>query len=155
MDNILSENNKDIIIYKLHGSLNKNLKSKSKNKTHKLFNNINKPRNLTTLHITKKDSEETLNLIEKIQKVKPDLKLPAVQIAYVSNKFEKNILSNSKKGTYIKLKNKNNYFKNIGTPRNRGYFLRKGAGAILINYVINKMKEEGIKSILIHPSIEI
>ena len=153
MNNIHVKNNKEEIIYTLRGPLNSTLKSKLKNKTSKILNNSNNPRILSTLHITKKNSEETLDLVEKVKDIKPDLALPAVQLAYISNRFGINILTNSKEGTYIKLKNKKKYFKNIGNPtRNRGYFLRKGAGRILMNYMIEEMKKDGIKTILVHPS---
>ena len=155
MNNITSNNDKDKIIYILKGSLNTTLKSKMKNKTHKLLNNSNIPRKLTTLQITKEDSEETLDLIEKVKTVMPDLILPAVQIAYISNNLDRNILSNSKRGTYIKVENKNKYFKNIGNPislsSKSGYFLRKGAGSILMKHVIKDMNDKGIKTILVHP----
>jgi hypothetical protein len=146
----------DQIIYSLRGPLNSTLKSKLKNKASKILNNSNLPRILSTLIITNDDSEETHDLIEKVKTVKPDLLLPAVQLAFISNKFNTNILSNSKKGTYIKLKNKNNYFKNIGNPTetlsNRlEYFLRKGIGSKLIKYAIKDMKDRKIKSILLHP----
>jgi predicted acetyltransferase len=155
MNNIQSKNNKDKIIYTLRGPLNSTLKSKLKNKTSKLLNNSNISRVLSSLYITKDSSQETIELVNKIQTVKPDLNLPAVQLAYISNKLDTNIVSNPKEGTYIKIENKEKYFKNIGksiTFSNKsGYFLRKGVGSKLIYYVIKEMKEKGIKTIIVHP----
>jgi len=151
MNNIISYTKDNIINYILRGPLNKSLKTKLKNKTSKILNNYNIPRNLTTLQITNNDNDETKHIVNNIKLVKPDLKLPAVQLAFVSNKFETDILKNSRKGTYIKTTNKKKYFKNIGKPRNKGYFLRKGVGSKLINYVIKEMKEEDIKTILVYP----
>jgi hypothetical protein len=156
MNEITSKDYKEKIKYILRGALNTGLKSKMKNKTHKLLNNSNIPRNLSELNITKQDSEETLELIEKVKFVMPDLKMPVIQLSLVSNILNKNILTNSRKGTYIKVENKDKYFKNIGNPiksfsGNKGYFLRKGAASILIKHVIKEIKEQGINTILVHP----
>lgn len=153
MNTINIEENNNTIIYTLRGPLNSTLKSKLKNKTSKILNNSNIPRILSTLHVTDYNSEETIDIINKVKKIKPDLLLPAVQLAYISNRFSTNILTNSKEGTFIKMKNKSKHFKNIGSvTRNRGYFLRKGAGTILMNRIIKDMKNKGIKTILVHPS---
>ena len=79
--------------------------------------------------------------------VKPDLQAPAVQVAVLENRLNTNILTNSKTGTYIKEENKNKHFKNIGrittTFKRSGYFLRKGVGAKLLEYVIEEQKRAG------------
>jgi hypothetical protein len=157
MNHISFQDETNIIKYILRGPLNKTLKAKQKNKTQKILNNSHLERDLTKLYITKENAEDTITLIEKIQTIKPDIKVPAVQLSIIYNNLDTNILTNSKKGTYIKIGNKNNYFNNIGNPttsfsKRTGYFLRKGAGSILITHVIKEMKEKGIKTILVHPS---
>lgn len=146
----------DQIIYTLRGPLNSTLKSKLKNNASKILNNSDIKRNLTQLFVSKEDSEELNQLIKCVKSVKEDLKLPAIQFSIFFNKLNINILTNSKKGTYIKSINKNKYFENIGKQtvgisKKSGYFLRKGAGSILLNKIINKMKHKGIKTILVHP----
>ena len=155
MNTFTCEDKINYLKYKLKGPLNTTLRAKSKNKTHKLFNNFNKERNLTTLTVLKEDNEETIELINKIKYVKSDIQLPVAVISVVYNFLEKNILSNSIRGTFISPKNKNKYFNNIGRKigfggRN-GYFLRKGAGKKLIEYVLDDLRIRGIKTVFIHP----
>jgi hypothetical protein len=66
MNEITSKDYKEKIKYILRGALDTGLKSKMKNKIHKLLNNSNIHRNLSELNITKQDSEETLELIGNI-----------------------------------------------------------------------------------------
>ena len=157
MNTVQVNNNKEGIIYTLRGTLNSKLKSKLKNKTSKILKNSNIPRNLSKIYIAKENSEEIVDLIERVQSVKSDILLPAVQITMFYNNFDKNILTNSKEGTYIKVENKNKYFNNIGNPTKSfsdktGYFLRKGVGSKLLTKVIADMRDNGIKTIFVHPS---
>jgi hypothetical protein len=156
MNTINIKNNKDEIIYTLRGPLNFTLKSKLKNKTSKILNNSNIPRNLSKLYITKENSTEVFDLLETVYSIKPDILLPAVQITILYNKLDTNILTNSKKGTYIKVANKNKYFDDIGNPTKSfsdkyGYFLSKGAAYKLLTKAINDMRDKGIKTIFVHP----
>ncbi len=112
-------------------------------------------RDLSKVFLTPETSEETLKILEVARLVKPDLEEPAAQVSTLANEMYINILSNSKMGTYIKESNKNRHFNNIGNPTryaNRsGYFLRKGIGAKLLQYVIDEQKEAGIKTLFVHP----
>ncbi len=143
------------VIFTLRGPLNKTLKNKLKNKSSKILNDLNTHRNLSKLYLTLNDASETKEILESARTVKYDLKGPAVQIALLHNKINTNIITNSHSGTYITLKNKNTYFNNIGNPitfsGKSGYFLKKGSGAKLLKYVINKQKEQGVKTIFVHP----
>lgn len=151
----VSEDKNTHTIYIFSGPLNVTLKNKLKNKNNKIMNNSNISRNLSSLYLSKENSDETASIINSIKAINFDIQLPAVQIAFVSNNLNNNIITNSKIGTYIKTRNKNKHFTNIGNPisfgNKSGYFLRKGAGEILINYVINEMRNKGIKTIFVHP----
>lgn len=155
MNKIKKVENENQIIYTLRGALNTSLRTKAKNKTHKIFKNFNKERNLTKLYIKKFESEETQYLINRIKMVKPDLKEPIVFLTVLQNLFYKNILTDPISGTFISLENKNKYFNNIGAPISFGgktvHYLRKGAGALLLNHVIKEMKERGVKTIITEP----
>lgn len=156
MNTIHKESKGDIITYTLRGPLNMTLKSKLKNRASTILNHANNPRNLSSLEMSKETSAETKEMLSHARVVKPDLQEPAVQIAVLHNKFEYNIISNLKHGTYIKATNKNKHFKNIGpliqyANRNM-YFLRRGSGAKLLQYVIDEQKERGIKTILVYPT---
>jgi hypothetical protein len=105
------------------------LRDKLKNKSFKFLNNINTHRNLSKLYLTLPGASETKEILESARTIKHDLKGPAVQVALLHNKLNTNIITNSRLGTYITLKNKNKYFNNIGTPiefgSKSGYFLKK------------------------------
>ena len=140
--------------FALRGSLG-NLKSKSKNKTRKLLNNFKEPRNLAELYVTYNSDENLIGTIDKLITVYPDIIFPVAEISVLENIMNINILTNSKKGTFIYQKNKDDYFNNLGKETRgftrAGYFLRRGAGSKLLSHVIDKLKDEGIKTIIVRP----
>ncbi len=156
MENSVYETkNENTITFTLSGPLNKTLRNKLKNKSSKILNNINTHRNLSKLYLTLSGASETEEILESAQTIKHNLKGPAVQIALLHNKLNTDIITNSRLGTYITLKNKNKYFNNIGAPiefgGKSGYFLKKGSGSKLLEHVINKQRKHGIKTIFVHP----
>ncbi len=142
-------------IYKLRGPLNHTIKAKLKNKTSRVLNNAKNIRILSTLELTPPEYSETKEILERARIVRPDLKEPAAQIAVLYNNLNTNIVTNSKAGTYITLKNKNTYFNNIGAPikfgSKTGYFLRRGSGSKLLTHVINEQRNTGVKTLFVHP----
>jgi hypothetical protein len=143
------------IIYKLRGPLNHTLKTKLKNKTSHILNNAKNIRFLSRLELTPSEYSETKEILERARTIKPDLREPAAQIAVLYNNLNTNILTNSKSGTYITLKNKDTHFNNIGTPikfgSKIGHFLRRGSGSKLLLHVINEQRNAGVKTLFVHP----
>ncbi len=143
--------------YNLYNTVNANIRKALKEKIQN--NELNNERMLSYVYATFEGHDTFNKDIKDIQHsgVKNSWLLIGniCFITYLTNIWDKNIVSNPKKGTILRNYQKNKYLKNINlrkNPETGHYFLKRGTGELLLHGLLDDLKEEKYNTVVLQAS---
>lgn len=139
--------------YRLYNKINDDIREILKHKLQ--TNHVNQERELSNVFVVFNQEHEFIKIINNINNsgnINKSLLIGNIcYIMYIANIWKSDIISNPKHGTFLREYQKN-ILKNIKLKRNpetKFYFLKSGSGGILLQNILEDLKEEGYNTIIL------